>query len=151
MKELIIDGNNLIGKIKSLSSIQKKDKVSAREKLAFLIERYYSGKKIKIFLHFDGFENLPIKTSDIKIIYSNEKTADDTIKHQIEHSKNSKNITVITSDGNLQQFAKVCGCGVISSEDFSKMAQGGNQQDDEQNRIDEINNNEEFKKIFDIK
>lgn len=151
MKEVIIDGNNLIGKNKALSIIQKKDKTAAREKLAFLLDRYYSNKALKAYLHFDGYKNISIRTENIRIIYSNEKTADERIKAQIEEAKNRKDITVVTSDRNLQQFAKVCSCGFISSENFSKMVQGRNQQDEEQNRIDEINNIDEFKKIFNAK
>jgi predicted RNA-binding protein with PIN domain len=148
MKELIIDGNNLIGKIRSLSALQKKDKISAREKLAFIVSRYYSGKNNKVYLHFDGFKSLPIKTDNIRIIYSNEKTADDNIKKQIERSKNSRNITLITSDRNLQQFGKVCSCEIISSERFSELITAGNREDEEQSRIAQMNNSEEFKKLF---
>jgi predicted RNA-binding protein with PIN domain len=143
MKEIIIDGNNLIGKNRVLSIIQKKDKTAAREKLAFLLDRYYSNKALKAYLHFDGYKNISIKIENIRIIYSNEKTADERIKAQIEQAKNRKNITVVTSDRNLQQFAKACSCGIISSENFWKIVQSINQQDDEQNRIDEINNSPE--------
>ena len=151
MKEIIIDGNNLIGKNKALSIIQKKDKAAAREKLAFLLDRYYSNKALKAYLHFDGYKNISIAVENIRIIYSNEKTADEKIKAQIEQAKNRKSITVLTSDRNLQQFAKACSCGIISSENFWKIFQSMNQQDEEQSRIDEINNIEEFKKIFNTK
>ena len=58
MLHYIIDGNNLIGKIKHFSNIQKKDKQAAREKLALFLDRYFISKKAKVTLHFDGFENL---------------------------------------------------------------------------------------------
>ncbi len=45
MLHYIIDGNNLIGKIKRFSSLQKKDKQTAREKLAFYVDRYFIFKK----------------------------------------------------------------------------------------------------------
>ncbi|HVO73051.1 MAG TPA: NYN domain-containing protein [Ignavibacteriaceae bacterium] len=151
MKEVIIDGNNLIGKIKALSILQKKDKIAAREKLAFILDRFYSNKAVKVCLHFDGYKNISIKIEKIRIIYSNEKTADEKIKAQIEEAKNRKNISVVTSDRNLQEFAKVCSCGIISSEDFAKTIRRKIDRDDEQIRIDEINNIEEFKKIFNTK
>ncbi len=37
----IIDGNNLIGKIASLMNLQKKDKQASREKLIYILDRYF--------------------------------------------------------------------------------------------------------------
>jgi len=150
MKTFIIDGNNLIGKDRLLTKIQGKDRQAVREKLAFMLDNYFHETKNKIYLHFDGFENEPIKTSKVKIIYSNNKIADDKIRKQIENSKNAKNITVITSDGALKEFAKVCRCSVIDCEDFSKELNKKGI-DEEKRRIDSINNNEEFKKLFGVK
>ena len=151
MLHYIIDGNNLIGKIKSFSSLQKKDKQSAREKLTFYLERYFSSKKTKVTLHFDGYENLPIKTQKIIIVYSENKTADQKIKRQIETSNSPKNIIVITSDNNIKEFAKVCSAKTISSEDFNSEIQKEKNENEESERIKEINNVEEFKRIFNVK
>ena len=41
IKKYIIDGNNLIGKISELWSIQKKDKQLSRVKLAKVIDQYF--------------------------------------------------------------------------------------------------------------
>ena len=60
-KTYIIDGNNLIGKVKQLNSLQKKDRQTAREKIAFMLDRYFRKKKVKVSLHFDGFQNTPVK------------------------------------------------------------------------------------------
>ena len=46
MKHFIIDGNNVIGKIKFLKSIQKSNKQQSRRKLAFLIDNYFHAKKL---------------------------------------------------------------------------------------------------------
>lgn len=52
MRHYIIDGNNLIGKIASLQKLQKKNKQSSREKLAFILESYFLGKpNNKVSLH----------------------------------------------------------------------------------------------------
>ncbi len=121
MKHYIIDGNNLIGKIKSLNQIQKKNKQQSREKLAFLLGSDISvKKKHRSILHFDGFENDAIRVSGIKIIYSGSSTADEKIKHEIERSKNPKNNVLVTSDSNLAEFGRVCSCQVIKSEEFAK-------------------------------
>jgi len=149
MTHYIIDGNNLIGKIPALMKIQKKDKQSSREKLALMLQRYFLNKKANVTLHLDGFAVTKINAGRIKIIYSENITADEKIKNQIEKSKSPRTITVITSDSNLTQFAKVCSCKVIPSEDFAKQL-NNKSQDDEQTIIDSMKNDDEFKKFFGV-
>ena len=151
MKHYIIDGNNLIGKIKSLNQIQKRNKQHSREKLAFLLGRNFDKRKASVNLHFDGFENDTIRVSCIKIIYSGSLTADEKIKHEIEKSKNPKNNILITSDSNLAQFGRVCSCLVIKSEEFATQLLSSNSTEEEQAKIDAINSADEFKKLFGIK
>jgi len=148
MKHYIIDGNNLIGKINFLHKLQKKDKQRGREKLAFMIDNYFHDKKAKVTIHFDGFKNLPIKINQANIIYSDSKSADDKIKKQIELANNRKNLVVISSDRNIQEFARVCSCSIIRSEEFAKTIQSKNQ-DNEKDIIEKMNNNlDEWEKIF---
>ncbi|OGU76924.1 MAG: hypothetical protein A2V93_00370 [Ignavibacteria bacterium RBG_16_34_14] len=151
MKHYIIDGNNLIGKVKKLSELQKKDKQSAREQLVYLLQNYFSGKKVKISLHFDGYENNRINIINGKIIYSGSQTADEKIKDQISSSKNKRDIIVISSDNGIRDYAKVCGCSLMKSEEFYKQFTVKNETDDEEKRIKEINNIDEFKKLFNVK
>ncbi len=151
MNKFIIDGNNLIGKIRPLQKLQNNDKQSAREKLAFLVESYFRGKKVKVSLHFDGYQNIPIKIASAKIIYSENKTADDRIKSEISAAKNPKLITLVTSDNNLKEFARVCSASVISSDEFAEELNRRNEKDEEEQRIRAINSVEEFKKIFNVK
>lgn len=151
MKHYIIDGNNLIGKIKSLNQLQKKNKQQSREKLAFLLSRYFNKKKASVNLHFDGFESDAIKVSGIKIFYSGSITADEKVKLEIQRSKNSKNIILVTSDTNLAEFGRVCSCQLLKSEELAKQIHSENSLDEEQTKIDSINSTEEFKKLFGIK
>lgn len=151
MQKYIIDGNNLIGKINKLQKLQRKDKQAVREKVAFMIENYFRGRNIKLSLHFDGFQNVPIRTVSVKIIYSENKTADERIKAEITASKNPRNITVITSDNNLREFARVCSASVKSSEEFAAELRRKDETDEEESRIRKINNVEDFKKIFKVK
>ena len=150
MNSFLIDGNNLMGKINSIKKIQNKDKESAREKLVFLVEKYFYNKKGKIFLHFDGFENTPLKLSKGEIIYSDKSSADKNIKEQIERTKSRKNLVVISSDHEIQNFAKVCSCEVLSSEEFAKELATSKKINEEENRIKSINNVEEFKRLFNV-
>ena len=148
MLTYIIDGNNLIGKISDLMNLQKKDKQASREKLIYMLDRYFSNKKSNVSLHLDGHPNIKINSSKMKIVYSENQTADEKIKKQISQSKSPRNINVVTSDSNLGQFAKVCSCKVISSEEFAAEINKSTPNLDEQSIIDSMNNPDEFKKLF---
>jgi predicted RNA-binding protein with PIN domain len=151
MKHYIIDGNNLIGKIKNLSVLQAKDKQSAREQLVYFLNNVFSGKKIKVSLHLDGFPGAALNISKGKIFYSESKTADEKIKDQITNTKNVKELVVISSDNGIRNYAKVCGCSLQTSEEFYKEYISKNKFDDEEKRIKEINDVEEFKRLFNVK
>jgi uncharacterized protein len=151
MKHFIIDGNNLIGKIKKLSDLQNKDKQSAREQLVYVLNKIFSGKKLKVSLHFDGFESGRLNIVKGKIFYSEKKTADEKIKDQITNTKNRKELVVVSSDNEIRNYARVCGCSLFTSDEFYKDFSFKNESDDEEKRIREMNNVEEFKKLFNVK
>ncbi len=151
MKQYIIDGNNLIGKLKQLSRLQKKDKQGVREKLILLLERYFHTRKASISVHFDGFRGEPINASLLKIHYSGERSADEKIKIQIDESTNPKNIVLVTSDNNLIEYARVSSSTIIKSEDFSKLLTSKPEEDEESRKTGELNNIEEFKRLFGAK
>lgn len=145
----IIDGNNLIGKIKSLSIIHKKDKQSSREKLTKILNRYFSGKKAKISLHLDGHPNIALPFSKGTIQYSFNQPSDILIKKEIENSNNPRLIILITSDHNLMNFGKVCGCTIISSDEFSAMIEKSLEKNDETEKIKQLEKQkDEFLKLF---
>jgi hypothetical protein len=107
-------------------------------------------KKASVSLHFDGFQTDITRVTGIKIIYSGNVTADEKIKNEIGKSKNPKNIILVTSDRNVADFGRVCSCQLIKSEEFSKQLLNSGF-DEEKSRIEELNNPEEFKKLFGIK
>jgi predicted RNA-binding protein with PIN domain len=146
----IIDGNNLIGKISALMQLQKKDKQASREKLVIILDRFFTGKKAHITLHFDGHPGLGINSSKLKIVYSENQTADERIKNQISQSKSPRNIIVVTSDSNLAEFAKVCSSTVLLSENFAAEIKKNSVEEDELAKIKAIDNIDEFKKLFGI-
>jgi len=146
----IIDGNNLIGKIASLMSLQKKDKQASREKLVYILDRYFISKKANVSLHLDGHPAGRVSSSKMKIVYSENLTADEKIKKQISQSKSPRNIIVVTSDSNLAQFAKVCSATVVSSDEFAVDINKSGDKYDEESIIKSINNVDEFKKLFGV-
>ncbi len=122
MKQFLIDGNNLLFKIKKLEKLMKRDKQAAREKLAYMIDDYFIKKGDAVTIHFDGFENVKINLSKAKIIYAQNENADSMIKRQIESSKNPRNLVVVSSDvKDIVHYAKKFGCEILSSEKFSAM------------------------------
>jgi predicted RNA-binding protein with PIN domain len=151
VKHYIIDGNNLIGRDKLLNQLQKKNKQQSREKLAFMLSRYFSMKKVSANLHYDGHEREVINASGIKIIYSGNYSADDKIKNEIEKSKDSRNIILITSDTNLMNFGRVCACQVIKSEEFIGHLKQSSNADEEELKTNSNINVEEYKRLFGIK
>jgi predicted RNA-binding protein with PIN domain len=146
----IIDGNNLIGKIAYLMSLQKKDKQASREKLVYILDRYFISKKANVTLHLDGHPAGRVSSSKMKIVYSENLTADEKIKKQISQSKSPRNIIVVTSDSNLAQFAKVCSATVVSSDEFAVDINKSGDKYDEESIIKSINNVDEFKKLFGV-
>ena len=148
MIHYIIDGNNVIGKIPELVKLQKKDKQRAREQLVYLLHNYFHNKTIGLTLHFDGYENIPLCLSKGKIVYSGKKPADYFIREHIEQTKNRRNLVLVSSDNELRNFGKACGCKIIYSEDFGKQLAKGKTIDEEKLRTEDINDVEEWKRIF---
>ncbi len=109
MEYLFIDANNLMHYLS-----KKEKKVYNRADLVAIIDRIFIKKKFKINLYFDGFPNEVVTSSVSKIIYSNNKHADSVIRDALEKEK----VTVITSDLQLQEIAKVNTSKVMSCEDF---------------------------------
>ncbi|RJP70660.1 MAG: hypothetical protein C4539_05950 [Ignavibacteriales bacterium] len=149
MLTYLIDGNNLIGKIKQLRELQKKDKQGVREKLALRLDTYFSNKNQKVILFFDGFKAEAIHAGKIKIVYSENKSADEELKNQIEITKNKRTITLVTSDSNLAQFGKVCGCTVIGSDKFA-MELFGKQKDLDEDELAKSISQQEIKNLFGV-
>lgn len=148
IKHYLIDGNNLIGKMKDLWNLQSTDPQASRELLVKKIERYFAAKKQKISLHFDGHPGQGIRSSKVRIIYSYNKTADEEIKTEVTIVKNRKLICVVSSDHSIQNFARACSCEIMNSEKFAKMINSKNfDPESEESKIKSIDN-EEMKRLF---
>jgi predicted RNA-binding protein with PIN domain len=149
MNHYIIDGNNLIGKNKSLKQLQNKNKQASREGLIKFINKYFSSKNAKLTLHLDGHSNNPLSISKGKIVYSENQPSDNLIRKEIEHSKNPKLIVLVTSDRSLMNFGKVNSCKIISSEEFNKLAADKMDSNDEASKIKQLEKErDEFVKLF---
>jgi predicted RNA-binding protein with PIN domain len=150
LRHYIIDGNNLIGKIPELEKFHKKDKQLSREKLALYLQRYFHNPNVKISLHFDGFPKDEIKFTSGTVSYSKNLSADELIKKEIEQSKNPRNLVIVSSDLSIARYAQKCGCTVLSAEKFAKQIITAPPEEEEKRRIKELDNPDEFKKLFGI-
>lgn len=113
MKTIIIDGNNLIHKINHLKNLFLKDKEAAQAALIETVKSHIP-RTSKVIFVFDGFGK--IKKSDV--IFSSQITADEVIREQIENFKSKGQHKIVSSDQEIINFAKVCGCEIQKSEDF---------------------------------
>lgn len=148
MLEYFIDGNNIIGSVEKLKSLQKKDKQLSREKLVNMIENFFINKNVNVQLFFDGYENLKLNSAKIKIHYSQNKTADELIKTSISNYKNRKKIIVVSTDRGITNFAKVCSCTIISASEFEKMISKSKTNNEEVIIKNMESKADEFKKLF---
>ena len=140
MIHYIIDGNNLIGKIKSLHVLQNKEKQGSRERLVNILNKYFAGKKIKLTLHLDGHPNTALHLSKGKIIYSEKQSADSKIREEIDRSKNPKLIMLVTSDNSLINYARVNSASVIKSEQFYKEIENSQKGNEESEKVKQLEN-----------
>ena len=96
-------------------------------------------------LFFDGYENVRLGPSKIRIDYSDNKQADDKIRNYISHHTSPTHLILISSDGPLAQFARKCSCKVIASENFTKQLESTTRGDDEEKKISGLSTaNKEF-------
>ncbi len=149
MIHYIIDGNNLIGKIPELKKVYESDKQQTRCILVEILNNYFAGKKIKLSLHFDGYEKSHLKIVNGKIKYSKNLQADLMIRKEIDNTQSKRLITLITSDLSLIEYAKVNGCNYKTSEEFYNDIKNSYQTDEEEEKIKMLEKEkDEFLKIF---
>lgn len=119
---IIIDGYNLIHRVKELREFLKIDIQHARIELINRLTGLISRKNISIRLVFDGDRvGQPSHQSinKIHVIYSiKPQIADTVIKQFVDKSKNPKNLLVVSSDSSVYQYAKSAKAQAIRSEEF---------------------------------
>lgn len=118
---ILIDGHNLIPKVRGLSLTMVDDEME----LIQILNEYARLTRKKLDVYFD---NAPIDKSGTRKFGSVTahfvragSTADDAIIQRISKLKRrTQNTKVISSDQRVQNLAKLNGAQVISSEEFSK-------------------------------
>lgn len=113
MKTIIIDGNNLIHKIKNLKAQFAVDPKGAAISLIEIVRSRSQSNARTIFV-FDGYGSIANKN----VIFSKQLSADEVIRKYIEEFPTHKNLKVISSDIHITSLAKACGCEIQKSEEF---------------------------------
>ena len=117
---LLIDGNNLIGTIPFLNLTDS----DVREKLIAIIKSFQAKRNNNIILFFDGRpDNSPhVEKINRKFTVFYPKfedlTADNEIKKQLDSYNDFRNVTLVTSDKELKQYAKEKKAKIINSNEF---------------------------------
>jgi predicted RNA-binding protein with PIN domain len=118
MLTYLIDGFNLFHQISELER-----STSPRGDLIQFIRanRLTGSRNNKIIIVFDGHQtpDTPMER-EYKILFSNDRTADDVIKDKISKSKNKRQLIVVSDDREIRDHAKMEGAISMRIQDFLK-------------------------------
>lgn len=124
MRHLIIDGYNVIHVVPPLKNLLAHDPDSAREELIEDIARLTKRNKFRCTVVFDGSPpptHPDIPNAPVHVRYSFPLKADDLIREMVEKSKKRDDLVIISSDREITDFARMCGCNTHSSRHFANM------------------------------
>ncbi len=117
----IIDAYNIINHTR-FSLARKKIRDPQKALLEFINIRILKKRsRNEIIVVFDGYPKVSaqkLDTAHIKVVFSQEKTADSRIKRMVEASKNPRNIVVVSDDREIKFFIKSMGARSIGVEEF---------------------------------
>ncbi len=121
--DIIVDGYNVIFKIPELGySTEKCDIETLRNRFLTILEQYKEKRRHKLIVVFDGKgtgKMSETRVEGLDVIFSKQDLdADEEIKRMVRNSENPRNITVITSDRDIEQYVKRYGCKVVEPSVF---------------------------------
>lgn len=118
---ILIDGHNLIGRMKSISLADPNDEA----KLIDLLARHLLHRREKVIVIFDkgsgdSFEPRQ-KGPKLQIIFAPpEGSADAIIIDMIKQDPNPKGLTIVSSDNEIRRCARSRRARLMSAEEFAK-------------------------------
>lgn len=121
MKRYIIDGYNLIHKMPDLKNLLNDDLEGARDGLMQRLSSFRQATNAKITVVFDGASSIlqhPSSFGGMKMIFSKyPEKADPVIKRMVDE-QHDENLYIVTSDREIQNYAKLYSVQSISSQNF---------------------------------
>ena len=127
---IIVDGYNLAC---SHAYLDHPRLESARQRVIDFLARYSASREVKVTVVFDGgieAAYLPRHTNvqGVEVVYSPASSnADTEIKRMLSGFDNPHNWRVVSSDRDIQKFAKRFGADVVSSRDFLREVRDASQ------------------------
>ena len=123
---IIIDGHNLIGKMKSISLADPEDEA----KLVATLARHLLPRKQKAIVVFDsgagGGSTPTTKGPQVQAIFAPVGgCADSIIMEMIRRDPNPKGLTIVSSDNEIRRCARSRRAKLVSSEDFAEKLEAG--------------------------
>ncbi len=141
----LIDGNNLIGHTKSMSHKDPR----ARQILLDRLQPFLELKRRKATVVFDGTSEPLKKTRWMHLVFSGTSaTADDNIRGQVEASKASKELCVVSSDNGVYGYARTCGVTALRCHEFNRLLKENEQRVAPENRDLQIENLQHWLRYF---
>lgn len=119
----LIDGNNLIGQTPSLSVKDPK----SRQRLIFRLLIFQKIKNTRVILVFDGHPDLSLPADMFQGVPFSvhypafEEDADTVIKDIISKQTDLRQFHVVSSDRDLQTYARSQGAKSLNCDDFNRM------------------------------
>lgn len=115
----IIDGNNLLGCAQDICP----EEPESREKLIELVGQYQTRKNCSITLVFDGHPSGGVRVQELSpkytVLYPHVgNSADHEIKEIMEGLHYFRDVTLVTSDGELRRLARQNGARLMNSQEF---------------------------------
>jgi predicted RNA-binding protein with PIN domain len=126
-RKYLIDGYNLLYQFEELRRRMEYDLESAREGMILRLSTFALRKSVDVSVVFDGSgESIspPGRLRGIQICFSKPPLkADPVIKRMITERKKTEDLVVVTSDRDIESFARLCGVKVETSQTFVRAMQ----------------------------
>jgi predicted RNA-binding protein with PIN domain len=119
MLRYIIDGWNLVHKIPQIKNRPRPQ----QDFVSFIKNNRLTGSKNnRVTIVFDGYGNINdlIQEKDFRIIYSQQRSADDVIIDIVRRAKHKKQLLVVSDDRQIISQIKSYGANYLSTSNFLK-------------------------------
>jgi predicted RNA-binding protein with PIN domain len=122
-RKYLVDGYNLLHQLPELRRQLEYNLEAAREGLLIRLSAFSLSKSVEVSIVFDGIDEsypAPRKWRGLVVHFSKPpQKADPVIKKMISERKKNEDLVVVTSDREIDMYARLCGVKVESSQAFA--------------------------------
>ena len=120
----MLDGYNVIHQLPKV--LARPNLEEQRKGLIHFLETQHPQGSLrnKITVVFDGKSEFfgQMESATVKVVFSQDETADDKIKRMVANETHTKNIIVVTNDRSIQYAVQASGAQTSSVEDFIQLS-----------------------------